>query len=97
MQRSWLIVMVVIVMGISGCGSISRSENYSSYYSGVGRDVDVIENPYLWYFSLGLVPIVHIISLPVDAVIDTLLLPVDYSREKKKEFDRENATRDSIR
>jgi len=60
-----------------GCGTLSRGDSYKDIYRGVAVDKKQIKNAYLWAPTLGLWPLFHIISLPVDAVIDTVLLPID--------------------
>lgn len=62
---------------LSGCGTLSRGDSVSRSYRGFDRDKQVAGNPYFWMFSFGLAPIFHIISMPVDIVVDTLLYPYD--------------------
>jgi uncharacterized protein YceK len=66
-----------LITVLSGCGTISRGDSISRSYRGFDRDKEVASNPYFWMFSFGLAPIFHIISMPVDIVVDTLLYPYD--------------------
>jgi uncharacterized protein YceK len=73
------ILAATITTSLVGCGTLGRGGSYEQTYRGVDTDKKEISNAFLWLPSLGLWPLFHIISLPVDAVIDTVLLPVDLS------------------
>ncbi|HIE5389745.1 TPA: hypothetical protein ACXNPR_003131 [Enterobacter cancerogenus] len=94
-MKKWMLSKAVLslclmslVAQLSGCGTLARGDSYKDTYRGVDRDKREIANAYLWAPSFGLWPLFHIISLPIDAVIDTVLLPVDLvlKRAPKKEL-----------
>ncbi|MBI6528635.1 YceK/YidQ family lipoprotein [Proteus vulgaris] len=47
--------------------------------------MEVINEPYIWLVTLGMYPIFSIISLPIDVVVDTALLPVDHVIKTQKD------------
>ncbi|RAU35777.1 YceK/YidQ family lipoprotein [Enterobacter sp. RIT418] len=94
-MKKWMLSKAVLSLclmslaaQLSGCGTLARGDSYKDTYRGVDRDKKEITNAYLWVPSFGLWPLFHIISLPIDAVIDTVLLPVDLvlSHTPKKEL-----------
>ena len=74
-----------IIFILSGCGTLNRSKSNNDYYRGTNADVEVINEPILWMITFGMYPIFSIISLPIDAVLDTALLPVDHAIKTQKE------------
>jgi uncharacterized protein YceK len=86
-----LLLGLLLTGTLSGCGTaISRSDNQSwtndTYYKGVQADVKLLTgNVNTGYFPATLFcwmsivcPVVTIVSMPVDAVIDTVALPFDH-------------------
>lgn len=83
MKRLGAIVSILFIL--SGCGTINRAKSSNDYYRGTDTDVEVINEPYIWLVTLGIYPIFSIISLPIDVVLDTALLPVDHVIKTQKE------------
>lgn len=83
MKRLGAIVGIIFIL--SGCGTINRARSSNDYYRGTNTDVEVINEPYIWLITLGMYPIFSIISLPIDVVLDTALLPVDHVIKTQKE------------
>lgn len=83
-------VVLCIVIFLSGCGTIMRGNSHNNYYRGIEANTKMVNEPYIWLLSLGVIPIISIISMPIDIAVDTLLLPVDFliKRKKDKEIDR---------
>lgn len=86
------IMVMSLTAQLLGCGTLGRSASTEQTYRGVDRDKTQISNAYLWMISLGVWPLFHIISLPVDAVIDTALLPVDLARNPSPYEDHTQAS-----
>lgn len=76
MKKLGAIISIILIL--SGCGTLSRSKSNNDYYRGTNADVEVINEPILWLVTLGMYPIFSIISLPIDVVLDTALLPIDH-------------------
>lgn len=83
MKRLGAIVGILFIL--SGCGTINRAKSSNDYYRGTDTDVEIINEPYAWLITLGMYPIFSIISLPIDVVLDTALLPVDHVIKTQKE------------
>jgi len=79
-------LMTVPTLALSGCGTLDRGMSYQSTNRGIARDKTVGSQAVLWIYTLGVIPIFYIVSMPVDLVVDTVLLPWDL-----------NASRDSDR
>ncbi|WP_193017232.1 YceK/YidQ family lipoprotein [Proteus sp. FME41] len=77
--------IVGILFILSGCGTLNRAKSSNDYYRGIDTDVKVINEPYIWLVTMGMYPIFSIISLPIDVVLDTALLPVDHVIKTQKE------------
>lgn len=75
------IVFGVCICMLSGCGTLANKRETT--YGGVAQDVAAINSSMLWLFTFGLIPVMYIVSLPVDAAIDTLLYPYDVVRREK--------------
>jgi len=71
------ITSVLMIMMLSGCGTLSRGDSIESTYRGFAQDKKVVSNPYMWMLSLGIMPIFYIASMPIDIAVDTVLYPVD--------------------
>ncbi|QIG05010.1 YceK/YidQ family lipoprotein [Proteus sp. ZN5] len=83
MKRLGAIVGILFIL--SGCGTLNRAKSSNDYYRGTDTDVEVINEPYIWLVTMGMYPIFSIISLPIDIVLDTALLPVDHVIKTQKE------------
>lgn len=83
MKRLGAILSIILIL--SGCGTLNRSKSNNDYYRGTNADVEVINEPIIWLVTFGMYPIFSIISLPVDVVFDTALLPVDHVIKTQKE------------
>jgi len=71
------LICAILFVQLAGCGTLLRSESNEKIYRGVDTDIRNTTNAFMWLFSAGILPVFSIISMPFDAVIDTLLLPVD--------------------
>jgi len=71
------LICAILFLQLAGCGTLMRGESSEKVYRGVDTDIRITTNAYMWLFSAGILPVSSIISMPFDAVIDTLLLPVD--------------------
>lgn len=84
-----LVLLIAVSFLTSGCGTLfgrnGITANSPQYYKGVSADMYVLSMQtsrdngaaaILCYMSL-VCPIFTVASLPVDAVIDTVLLPID--------------------
>lgn len=70
---------------LSGCGTLDRGMSYESTYRGFDRDKTVGSHAFLWMATLGIMPVFYIVSMPVDLVMDTILLPWDlYSSRDRR-------------
>lgn len=80
-------MITVPAMALSGCGTLDRGMSYQTTYRGFDRDKTVGSHAFLWMSTLGVMPIFYIVSMPVDLVIDTVLLPWDLyaSRDRDRE------------
>lgn len=76
------VICAVLFVQLAGCGTLLRSESSERIYRGVDTDIKNASNAYMWLFSVGVLPVFSVISLPFDAVIDTVLLPVDIAVSK---------------
>lgn len=79
---------VVIILLLSGCGTIARSYNKESTpYLGTISNIEATADPYLPQFTYGIGPFIVLATLPIDIAIDTVRLPIDatilYRRIKK--------------
>ena len=71
------LICAILFVQLAGCGTMMRGGSSEKVYRGVDIDIRNTTNAYMWLFTGGLLPVFSIISMPFDAVIDTLLLPVD--------------------
>jgi uncharacterized protein YceK len=71
------LICAILFVQLTGCGTMMREGSSEKVYRGVDIDIRNTTNAYMWLFSAGILPIFSVISMPFDAVIDTLLLPVD--------------------
>jgi uncharacterized protein YceK len=80
-------LITVPTLTLSGCGTLDRGMSYQSTYRGFDRDKTVGSHAFLWMSTLGVMPIFYIVSMPVDLVVDTVLLPWDLyaSRDRDRE------------
>lgn len=79
------VLIAAPTLTLSGCGTLDRGMSYESVYRGFDRDKTVGSNAYLWMATLGIMPIFYIVSMPVDLVADTILLPWDlYSSRDRR-------------
>ncbi|MNG18877.1 hypothetical protein D3C84_1029810 [compost metagenome] len=82
-------------MLLSGCGALFERTDHSrptmEYYQGIKYDWDLLTlkgrggydpMPTLCYLSLGC-PLLTLVSIPVDFVVDTTALPFDYQTIQK--------------
>lgn len=90
--KSLFLAMLITVpmLALWGCGTLDRGSSYTSTYRGFHRDQEIIDSASYWTITLGVGPVISVISMPVDIVIDTVLLPWDLyvSREKERERER---------
>lgn len=77
MASSLLIVVLVLVSGCSTVSSRLGGDRRSDFYPATQLSTGLVGEPVCWLFFAC--PIV-LITLPVDVVLDTLLLPVDAVR-----------------
>lgn len=82
-------LITVPMLALWGCGTLDRGSSYTDTYRGFHRDQEVASNVFYWLGTLGIGPVVSVISMPVDIVIDTVLLPWDLYVSKEREKDRE--------
>lgn len=101
LKKYSLLSLVLILLGISGCGTLvgrgdaDRSYRHGYYYLGTKYDWRILSlkgsgaaydyTPELCYVTL-ICPIVVLLSIPVDAAIDTVLLHGD--KQNKESFER---------
>jgi len=71
------LICAILFLQLVGCGTLLRGDSHEKVYRGVDTDIRNTTNAFMWLFSAGILPIFSVISMPFDAVIDTLLLPVD--------------------
>ncbi|WP_455852932.1 hypothetical protein [Pantoea endophytica] len=71
------LICAILFVQLTRCGTMMREGSSEKVYRGVDIDIRNTTNAYMWLFSAGILPIFSVISMPFDAVIDTLLLPVD--------------------
>lgn len=71
------LICAILFLQLTGCGTLMRGESSEKVYRGVDTDIRITTNAFMWLFTGGILPVFSIISMPFDAVIDTLLLPVD--------------------
>lgn len=89
-MRNFLISLL-IASAISGCGTvITRVDNnhwtHDTYYKGLQADAKLLTGnvstgyaPVTLFCWMSIVcPIVTVVSMPVDALVDTLALPFDH-------------------
>lgn len=80
--------VVGLMLMLAGCGTMIGRLNGDSaepYYKGVDgnlhllgvRGGDGMPHAVICYFMI-VCPLITVVSLPVDAAVDTVLLPVDY-------------------
>lgn len=86
-------LITIPMLTLSGCGTLQRDNSYETTYRGFDSDKKIVSNPYAWMFSLGIVPVIGVISMPFDLVIDTVLLPWDLNAKARK--DQESKTTSS--
>lgn len=94
MAKIWTMTVVVVAnLLLSGCGTIfergGRFGTYGQYYPGVKYDWEILSfegnggydiKPLLCYLTI-VCPVVVLVSVPLDFVVDTVALPFD--RQKK--------------
>lgn len=100
MKQYLLISLVLILLGTSGCGTLvgrsdTRGYSHGYYYLGTKYDWRMLRlegngaaydyTPELCYVTL-VCPVALLLSIPVDATIDTLLLHSD--KQNKEHFER---------
>ncbi|MGL4922779.1 MAG: YceK/YidQ family lipoprotein [Aeromonas veronii] len=91
-----IFIFFVLTLSLSGCGTLLGREMFSDkgpwYYKGVNMDVYMLSggNKYdggastiICYMSM-VCPIFTLASVPVDATIDTLMLPFDLINRKRR-------------
>lgn len=89
-SKNRTMVMVILILSLTGCGTISGRLGDArmvgtDYYIGANTDFQTLgasggnKNMLGCYLSI-VCPLFVIASVPVDAVIDTVLLPIDYLR-----------------
>ncbi|MGN3439233.1 MULTISPECIES: YceK/YidQ family lipoprotein [Proteus] len=83
MKRLGAIISIIFIL--SGCGTLNRAKSNNDYYRGTDADAEVISEPVIWLVTFGMYPIFSIISLPIDVVLDTALLPIDHVIKVQKE------------
>ncbi|KJV47909.1 hypothetical protein VH86_13145 [Pantoea sp. BL1] len=71
------LICAILFVQLVGCGTLLRGKSNEKIYRGVDTDINNTTNAFMWLFSAGVLPVFSVISMPFDAVIDTLLLPVD--------------------
>lgn len=71
------LICAILLLQLMGCGTLMRGASNEKVYRGVDTDIRNSTNAFMWLFTAGILPIFSIISMPFDAVIDTVLLPVD--------------------
>lgn len=71
------LICAILLLQLAGCGTLMRGASSEKVYRGVDTDIRNTTNAFMWLFSAGILPVFSVISMPFDAVIDTLLLPVD--------------------
>lgn len=89
--------VAAISMLLSGCGTLfergGKYSSYAEYYPGVKYDWNLLTwegsggydiTPMLCYVSI-VCPVVVLVSIPLDFVVDTVALPLDY--REKREFE----------
>ena len=82
--------VVSLALVLAGCGTLMGRLNGASeenYYKGVDGDLHLLgargggssgmPEAVICYFMI-VCPLITVVSLPVDAALDTVLLPVDY-------------------
>lgn len=85
-KNKYIAIILLIGMAplLTGCGTMVRGSSTERTYPGFHEDQRVASNLYYWMFSLGLLPVFSIVSMPIDIVVDTILLPYDiYSYPRK--------------
>jgi len=67
------VVLGVCLTLLSGCGTILGHR--TGTFDGVNEDIKIVSEPLFWVVSLGLVPLMAIVSMPVDLGVDIVLYP----------------------
>lgn len=84
-MRALSFVLAVSTL-LSGCGTISsknEGEQWGHPYSGVTETVDGLECALAFgSFMLFIPTIIYVVDIPLSALADTLVLPVDLMREE---------------
>lgn len=79
------VLIAAPTLTLSSCGTLDRGMSDESIYRGFDRDKTVGSHAFLWMTTLGIMPILYIVSMPVDLVADTILLPWDlYSSRDRR-------------
>lgn len=93
------LALVLILSSLASCGTLlSRNSEGSltehAYYKGVQDDLMLLgmatdrqegAAAAIFCYYMLVCPLLALVSLPVDAVADTLLLPVDYQQSRQPE------------
>ncbi len=75
------VVLGVCLTLLSGCGTILGHR--TGTFDGVNEDIKIVSEPLFWVVSLGLVPLMAIVSMPVDLGVDIVLYPYDAYQKSK--------------
>lgn len=94
LRQTSLIILSVVMLGLAGCGTLMERHPHSPktyrsnyYYPAVQHDWELLSlkgrggydiMPQLCYLSI-VCPFIVVASMPLDFMVDTLMLPIDRS------------------
>ncbi len=78
-------LMLALLAATTGCAAVEarREDGAAEFYAGTRENVEQLRNPS--EEDRALRRLMYVVDLPFSAILDTLLIPVDYFRRSKAE------------